>query len=135
MSQVVRNQMTSMSSVQRIIIEFVLPERKTRKIREAEEGAGRSSTTKVVIRVHFPDDYTLEATFHPSEAIQNLVDLNSVVAQPELPFYIYTTPLKKQVKDMLQDFYAAGFVPSAIVNFSFDLPRDDNSASPSCLFL
>ncbi|XP_057491267.1 plant UBX domain-containing protein 1-like [Actinidia eriantha] len=109
---------------------------KTRKIREAEEAACRSSITKAVIRVRFPDNYTLEATFHPSEAIQNLVDLlKKVVAQPELPFYIYTTPPKKQVQDMSQDFFAAGFVPGAIVYFSYDLPRGDDSVSPSGPFL
>ncbi|GFY87270.1 plant UBX domain-containing protein 1 [Actinidia rufa] len=109
---------------------------KTRKIREAEEAACRSSITKAVIRVRFPDNYTLEATFHPSEAIQNLVDLlKKVVAQPELPFYIYTTPPKKQVQDMSQDFFAAGFVPGAIVYFSYDLPRGDDNVSPSGPFL
>lgn len=34
-----------------------------------------------------------------------------------------TTPPKKQVKDTSQDFYSAGFVPGAIVYFSYDLPR------------
>ncbi|KAH7846956.1 hypothetical protein Vadar_020080 [Vaccinium darrowii] len=109
---------------------------KTRKFREAEEAARRSSITKAVIRVRFPDNYTLEATFHPSEAIQSLVDLlKKAVAQPELPFYIYTTPPKKQVKDMSQDFYSAGFVPGAIVYFSYDLPRGGASSSVSGPFL
>ncbi|XP_059640530.1 plant UBX domain-containing protein 1 isoform X2 [Cornus florida] len=105
---------------------------KTRKIREAEEAARRSRITKAVIRVRFPDNYTLEATFHPSETIQSIVDLLlKVVTRPELPFYIYTTPPKKQIKDMTQDFFSAGFVPGAIVYFSYDLPKgDDNEAAP-----
>ncbi|GAV86859.1 LOW QUALITY PROTEIN: hypothetical protein CFOL_v3_30285, partial [Cephalotus follicularis] len=103
---------------------------KTRKIREAEEAARRSRITKVVIRVLFPDGHTLEA-FHSSETIQSLDDLlTEAVAQPELPFYIctltsgclaYTTPPKKQIKDMSQDF-SAGFVLCAIVYFAYDLP-------------
>ncbi|KAK6913026.1 UBX domain [Dillenia turbinata] len=102
---------------------------KTRKIREAEEAARRSKITTATIRVRFPDNITLEATFHPSETIQSLIDLlNKVIAQPELPFYIYTTPPKKLIKDMSQDFYSAGFVPGAIVYFSYDIPRDGDAA-------
>ncbi|KAI4348262.1 hypothetical protein L6164_009002 [Bauhinia variegata] len=103
---------------------------KTRKIREAEEAAHRSRMTKAVIRVRFPDNHTLEAKFHSSETLQSLIDLlNKVISQPELPFYIYTTPPKKLIKDMSQDFYTAGFCPGAIVYFSYDVPRGDNTAA------
>lgn len=109
---------------------------KTKKIREAEEAARRSRITKAVIRVRFPDNHTLEATFHPSETIQSLVDLlMKVVARPDLPFYIYTTPPKKQLRDMSQNFYSAGFAPGAIVYFSYDLPKGDDCAAASGLFL
>ncbi|GAB2278905.1 Plant UBX domain-containing protein 1 [Dionaea muscipula] len=97
---------------------------KTRKLREAEEAARRSKMTKAVIRVRFPDNHTLEAIFHPSEAVQSLVDLlKEVVTRPELPFYIYTTPPKKQISNTSQNFYSAGFVPGAIVYFTYDIPR------------
>lgn len=109
---------------------------KTRKIREAEEAARKSKITKAVIRVRFPDNYTLEATFNPSEAIQSLVDLlKRVVAQPDLPFYMYTTPPKKQVNDLSLNFHSAGFVPGAIVYFSYDVPEGDNSIAVSGSFL
>ncbi|TKY63138.1 Plant UBX domain-containing protein 1 [Spatholobus suberectus] len=101
---------------------------KTRKIREAEEAARRSRITKAVIRVRFPDNHTLEATFHPSETLQSLVDLlTKVIAQPEQPFYIYTTPPKKVINDMSQDFYNAGFCPGAIVYFSYNVPKGDST--------
>ncbi|KAJ9562518.1 hypothetical protein OSB04_007678 [Centaurea solstitialis] len=129
---------------------------KTKKIRDAETAASRSRITKAVIRVRFPDNHTLEATFHPSETMQSLIDLLvKVVARPDLPFYIYrevqgkiskkgkteehprsppsgpyasdTVPPKKQIKDMSQDFYSAGFAPGAIVYFSYDLPQVDNN--------
>ncbi|KAL2320236.1 hypothetical protein Fmac_029205 [Flemingia macrophylla] len=101
---------------------------KTRKIREAEEAARRSRTTKAVIRVRFPDNITLEATFHPSETFQSLIDLlTKVIAQPEQPFYIYTTPPKKVINDMSQDFYNAGFCPGAIVYFSYNVPKGDST--------
>ncbi|KAJ1375925.1 UBX domain [Sesbania bispinosa] len=101
---------------------------KTRKIREAEEASRRSRITKAVIRVRFPDNHTLEATFHPSETVQSLIDLlTKVIAQPEQPFHIYTTPPKKLITNMSQDFYTAGFCPGAIVYFSYNVPKGDNT--------
>eukprot|EP00262_Sarcandra_glabra_P013082 TRINITY_DN3541_c0_g1_i1.p1 TRINITY_DN3541_c0_g1~~TRINITY_DN3541_c0_g1_i1.p1 ORF type:complete len:250 (+),score=50.49 TRINITY_DN3541_c0_g1_i1:70-819(+) len=103
---------------------------KTRKIRESEEAARRSRITKAVIRVRFPDNFTLEATFHPSETIQSLIDLlMKVMARPELPFYIYTTPPKELIKDTSKDFYSAGFAPGAIVYFAYNLPKVDDCAA------
>lgn len=102
---------------------------KTRKIREAEQAAQRSRITKALIRVRFPDNFTLEASFHPSETIQDLVNLlMKVIARPDLPFYLYTAPPKTQIRDMSQDFYSAGFVPGAIVYFSYNEPKGDDGA-------
>ncbi|KAM0926186.1 hypothetical protein ACQ4PT_003710 [Festuca glaucescens] len=96
---------------------------KTRKIREAELAAQRARITKAVMRVRFPDGYILEAEFHPSSAVQSLVDLlMKVIARPDLPFYLYTVPPKKRILDTSQDFYTIGFVPGANVFFSYDLP-------------
>ncbi|KAL4568263.1 hypothetical protein LXL04_023871 [Taraxacum kok-saghyz] len=107
---------------------------KTKKLREAEEAARRSRITKAVIRVRFPDNHTLEATFHPSETMQNLIDLIiKVVARPDLPFHIFTTPPKKQIKDMSQDFYSAGFAPGAIVYFSYDEPKGNGDGDVAFL--
>ncbi|MBA0630541.1 hypothetical protein Godav_002630, partial [Gossypium davidsonii] len=119
---------------------------KTRKTREAEEAARRSRVTKAVIRVRFPDNHTLEVTFHPSEAIQCLYDLiMKMISRPDLPQCIEclssnhvsdTTPPKKQIKDMTQDIFSAGFIPGAIVYFSYDLPRGDDATaadSAACL--
>ncbi|KAJ4833341.1 hypothetical protein Tsubulata_000565 [Turnera subulata] len=101
---------------------------KTRKIREAEEASRKARITKTVIRIRFPDNHTLEATFHPSEKFQSLFDLlTSVVTRQDLPFSVYTTPPKKQIKDLSQDFYSAGFIPGAIVYFSYDLPQGDDA--------
>ncbi|KAK1404403.1 UBX domain-containing protein [Heracleum sosnowskyi] len=71
-----------------------------------------------------------------SETIQLLYDiLKKVLACPELPFYLYITPPKKQIKDMSRDFYSAGFAPVAIVYFSQDLPKDDNEVNEAVPFL
>ncbi|XP_078440366.1 plant UBX domain-containing protein 1 isoform X2 [Wolffia australiana] len=109
---------------------------KTRKIREAESAARRARITKAVIRVKFPDKYVLEATFHPSETIQSLIDLLlKAVAQPQLPFYLYTTPPKMRIKDTSMDLYTAGFIPGAIVYFSLDLPEGGADVEKSGPFL
>jgi tether containing UBX domain for GLUT4 len=103
---------------------------KTRKLREADKAARRSKITKAVIRVRFPDNHTLEVNFHSSETVQSLVDiLKKVITKPEIPFYLYTTPPKKQIKDMTLDFHSAGFIPGAIVYFAYDLPKDDDANS------
>lgn len=103
---------------------------KTHKMREAEAAARRARVTKAVIRVRFPDNYILEGKFKPSEEIQKLVDLlRKVIARPDLPFYLYTTPPKEQIKDFSKDFYSAGFVPGAIVYFSYDLPKESELAA------
>ncbi|KAL2935885.1 Plant UBX domain-containing protein 1 [Bienertia sinuspersici] len=47
----------------------------------------------------------------------------------ELHHYLYTTPPKKLIKDTSQDFFAASFIPGAIVHFSIDLPKDDAANS------
>ncbi|KAL5717766.1 Plant UBX domain-containing protein 1 [Ranunculus cassubicifolius] len=102
---------------------------KTRKIREAEEASRRSRINKATIRVRFPDNYTLEVKFQASETVQNLIDLlMKVIARPDLPFYLYTTPPKKQLKDMSQDFFSANFIPGAIVYFSYNLADEDEYA-------
>nr|XP_043615473.1 plant UBX domain-containing protein 1-like isoform X2 [Erigeron canadensis] len=107
---------------------------KTKKIRDAETAARRSKITKAVVRVRFPDNHTLEATFNPSETMQSLFDLIvKVVARPDLPFYLYTVPPKKRITNMSQDFYSAGFAPGAIVYFSYDLPQGVDTAQLSFL--
>ncbi|KAH1204977.1 Plant UBX domain-containing protein 1 [Glycine max] len=86
-----RRLMTSMSLLLKIITDFWLLKRKinSRRLEKSE----KRKRLLTVIRVCFPDNHTLEATFHPSETIQN------------------TTLPKKVINDMSRDFYAAGFCP------------------------
>ncbi|KAF3783245.1 Plant UBX domain-containing protein 1 [Nymphaea thermarum] len=125
---------------------------KTRKIREEEEAARRSKFTKAVIRIRFPDGYIVEAKFHPTETVASLMEfVKKIIAQPDVPFYIceylFTfeahtvcsmqdgsfdiTPPKQQLKDMAKDFFSVGFVPGAIVYFSYDLPKDEEGRDAS----
>ncbi|XP_031480536.1 plant UBX domain-containing protein 1 [Nymphaea colorata] len=105
---------------------------KTRKIREEEEAARRSKFTKAVIRIRFPDGYIVETKFHPTETVASLMEfVKKIIAQPDIPFYIYITPPKQQLKDMAKDFFSVGFVPGAIVYFSYDLPKDEEGRDAS----
>ncbi|KAB2636380.1 tether containing UBX domain for GLUT4-like [Pyrus ussuriensis x Pyrus communis] len=91
---------------------------------QAEDAKRRSTITRAVIGVRFPDNRTVEATFHPSDKIQSLVDyLRKVIARPELPFYLFTAPAKQVMRDMSQDFYSAGFVPGAVVHLTYGVPN------------
>ena len=42
-----------------------------------------------------------------------------------------TTPPKKQIKDLSQDFYTAGFIPGAIVYFAYDISKGQHMLSYS----
>ena len=46
-----------------------------------------------------------------------------------------TTPPKKLLKDMSEDFYTAGFCPGAIVYFSYDVPKGEFMLSEESSFL
>eukprot|EP00252_Welwitschia_mirabilis_P003808 TRINITY_DN1386_c0_g1_i4.p1 TRINITY_DN1386_c0_g1~~TRINITY_DN1386_c0_g1_i4.p1 ORF type:complete len:219 (-),score=44.56 TRINITY_DN1386_c0_g1_i4:193-849(-) len=97
---------------------------KTKKIRDAEMATRRARFDKAVIRVIFPDNYVIETTFDTTETISVLMDLlKKVIARPDIPFYIYTTPPKKRITDMTMDFYSLDLVSSAIVRFDYDHPE------------
>ena len=60
------------------------------------------------MRVKFPDNYVLEATFHPSDKIQSLIDLLvKAVARPDLPFYLceWMTPELRNSKEWSLTFF------------------------------
>lgn len=108
---------------------------KTRKLREAEaevqKAARRARVPKATIRVRFPDNYIFEAKFESSDKVQSLVDLlMKVVARPDLPFNLYTTPPKQLIKDTSKDFYSAGFAPGANIYFSYNLPKGSENTGP-----
>ncbi|KAG0585035.1 hypothetical protein KC19_3G252500 [Ceratodon purpureus] len=106
---------------------------KTKKIREREAAAAakRAQRAKATIRVHFPDGFVLEATFKSMETISDIMELvRKAITRPDLPFYLYTTPPKKPLRDLQQNMINASFCPGANVHFSFnpsqavEIPRE-----------
>ncbi|KAL3690486.1 hypothetical protein R1sor_016795 [Riccia sorocarpa] len=97
---------------------------KTRKFRDAEEATRRARITKAVVRVQFPDNYVLEATFQPTDPVELLVDLlRKVVVNPEEAFYVYTAPPKQRLKNLQQTMYDAGLAPGALLYFSYETSK------------
>ncbi|KAK1266980.1 hypothetical protein QJS04_geneDACA016728 [Acorus gramineus] len=85
---------------------------KTRKIREAEEAKRRAKVTKTWAGPLYMWKMPPIDTKDGVESCQHV--------------RVDTTPPKEQIKDMLKDFYSAGFAPGAFVYFSYgNLPRGD----------
>ena len=84
------------------------------------------SCWQAVIRVRFPDNHTVEATFDPSETIQSLIDLVAkVIAQPEQPFYICKhVGILHMIKFLHNPAYDLG--PLFCIDWSFMLKLSQN---------
>lgn len=106
---------------------------KTKKLRERDAAAAakRAQRTKATIRVHFPDGFVVEATFKSTETVSDIMELvRKAITRPDLPFYLYTTPPKKPLRDLQQNMIDACFCPGANVHFSYnpsqavEIPRE-----------
>jgi tether containing UBX domain for GLUT4 len=97
---------------------------KTRKIREQEQAARRAHMTKAIMRVQFPDNFVLEATFRSADSLSSLIELlQRALVRPDLPFYLYTVPPKKRIKDLQQSMIDAGFSPGALIYFAYETSK------------
>lgn len=56
-------------------------------------------------------------------SMQLTVDSENDAVSLTIGHFADTTPPKKIIKDMSQDFFSATFIPGAIVYFSYDLPK------------
>lgn len=55
--------------------------------------------------------------------MQLTVDSENDAVSLTIGHFADTTPPKKIIKDVSQDFFSASFIPGAIVYFSYDLPK------------
>ncbi|CAK9206522.1 unnamed protein product [Sphagnum jensenii] len=105
---------------------------KTRKIREQEQAARRAHMTKAIIRVQFPDNFVLEATFRSVDSLSLLIELlQRVLVRPDLPFYLYTVPPKQRIKDLQQSMIDAGFSPGALIYFAYETSKGSYNRTQS----
>ena len=93
----------------------------TRQMREAENARKAASYGPVPIRVEFPNNFVLQASFAAAAPLAELQELVRAALTPEAAakFYLFTTPPKTEIKDMSVSFYAAGLVPAARVHVGF----------------
>jgi tether containing UBX domain for GLUT4 len=79
---------------------------------------------QAIIRVQFPDNFVLEATFRSADSLSSLIELlQRVLVRPDLPFYLYTVPPKKRIKDLQQSMIDAGFSPGALIYFAYETSK------------
>lgn len=82
---------------------------------------------QTVIRIYFPDRTVLQGTFLPLETISTVMNfIQGHLENPEIEFYLYTTPPKNILKPEMR-LVEAGCVPSTIVHFG-----TKNNASFCC---
>jgi len=76
--------------------------------------------TTALIRVRFPDDYCIQGTFGALEKVADVYQfVKDHLYTPERPFYLYTTPPKKELKEMGMTLKAAKMVPSGMIYFGW----------------
>jgi tether containing UBX domain for GLUT4 len=107
----------------------------TKQMREAEQAKKAASYGAVPVRVEFPGDTVLQASFPAVAPVAELHELVKTALLPEAAknFYLFTTPPKVELKDMSVSFYAAGLVPAARVHVGFKGGAGGGEKSPSCL--
>ncbi|KAJ3406337.1 Tether containing UBX domain for GLUT4, partial [Chytridiales sp. JEL 0842] len=90
----------------------------TKKMREREEEARRQKYPKTMIRVKFPDRFTLQAAFLSNEPVEILYHLVSThLSTPSRAFELFLTPPLRVLSDPKTDFWNAGLAPSSVVYF------------------
>lgn len=85
---------------------------------------------KVIVQPEKPFDlckHVISCNFNLSHKCWNLILLRAELKRITCAFYYAdtTTPKKKLIKDVSQDFYTAGFCPGAIVYFSYDVSKGE----------
>jgi hypothetical protein len=101
---------------------------RTQAVRDRERIQKYSKFKKCYIRIRFPDRLELQGTFYPQENTSHILEFvrNSLV-QPDLPFYLYTTPPITRLSDTA-NIRDQGLLPASLVHFG--LPPGVTAQSP-----
>lgn len=90
----------------------------TKALREAQLEEKLERYPKVVLRVLFPDRYILQGFFRVSETVGAVRDfVSSHLEEPEIPFYLFITPPRAELKDDSLTLFQAQLFPAAVVHF------------------
>ncbi|KAM4664297.1 tether containing UBX domain for GLUT4 [Discoglossus pictus] len=112
----------------------------TKAMKEAQLKEKLERYPKVVIRVLFPDRFILQGFFHPTETVGAVKEfVRSHLEDSELPFYLFITPPRTELRENSQTLFQADLFPAAVVYFGSQTHRDhflrrqllEESVSPS----
>nr|KAJ3420781.1 Tether containing UBX domain for GLUT4 [Polyrhizophydium stewartii] len=102
----------------------------TRAMREREEEARRQKHPKTMIRVRFPEQLTLQATFWSGDRVSELyATVREHLAQPERAFALYVAPPHRELPGEAT-FWEAQLAPASVVHFAW-VNRDGAAALSS----
>ncbi|CAI5457670.1 unnamed protein product [Closterium sp. Yama58-4] len=94
---------------------------KTKAIRDLEQQQRKAQFKQAIIRVRFPDNTVVEAAFVPTDAVASVRQLvRKCLLQPDLPFFFYTTPPKRRIKNEEEDLYSAQLTPGALLHVAVE---------------
>ncbi|KAM8945674.1 tether containing UBX domain for GLUT4 [Pelodytes ibericus] len=97
----------------------------TKALREAQLKEKLERYPKVVLRVLFPDRYILQGFFRTTETVGAVKEfVHSHLEDSQLPFYLFTTPPRIELKDDSQTLFQADLFPAAVVHFGSQIQRD-----------
>ncbi|KAF0699409.1 Aste57867_10017 [Aphanomyces stellatus] len=99
---------------------------RTSAMRELDEMQKKAVFQSTVLRIRFPDQVVLQATFHPNETIAAVVKLLHESLNDDVPaFYLYVTPPKQTLNlESTSTLTQLNLVPAALVYLAwFDPPQ------------
>lgn len=97
----------------------------TKALREAQLKEKLERYPKVVLRVVFPDRFILQAFFRVTETIGAVREfVQSHLQEPGIPFYLFITPPRTELKDDSETLFQARLFPAAFIHFGSLEQRD-----------
>ncbi|XP_053309721.1 tether containing UBX domain for GLUT4 [Spea bombifrons] len=97
----------------------------TKAMRETQMREKLERYPKVVLRVMFPDRYIVQGFFRPAETVGSVKEfVRSHLDDPQLPFYLFITPPRTELKDDSQTLFQADLFPAAVVHFGSQVQRE-----------
>lgn len=97
----------------------------TKALRETQLKEKVERYPKVVLRVLFPDRFILQGFFRVTETIGAVREfVQSHLQEPEIPFYLFITPPRTELKDDSVTLFQAHLFPATVVHFGSLEQRD-----------
>ncbi|XP_075072893.1 tether containing UBX domain for GLUT4 [Mixophyes fleayi] len=97
----------------------------TKALREAHLKEKLERYPRVVLRVFFPERYILQGFFRATETVGAVREfVCNHLEEPDIPFYLFITPPRTELKDDSQSLFQAQLFPAAVLHFGSSVHRD-----------